>query len=138
MLAVLLASVAAAGAPAVKPAPAPVAGCQTRSCVKRVRVRNAKRLRAKRQRVWIKKEIRKVTPYSCSFGRAATPCYIVACESHGSWSAYNSSGAAGRYQIMPEWGRPWPIRSEADKLAHHRIAHRIYNGGAGASNWVCA
>lgn len=84
-------------------------------------------------------EIDALTPYDCgSAGRWAIPCYIVECESGYSWSAYNPSGAAGPYQIMPMWGRPWPIYSDYDKAEHHRIAASIWNGGAGASNWVCA
>lgn len=84
-------------------------------------------------------EIVAVTPYSCgSAGRYAIPCYIVACESGYSWSAYNPSGAAGVYQIMAEHGRPWPVYSARDKLVHHQIAYSLYSGGSGASNWVCA
>lgn len=75
-----------------------------------------------------------LTPY----GKWAIPSYIVACESGGSWSAYNSSGAAGPYQIMPEHGRPFPANSWREKMAHHRIAGDLYAGGSGASNWVCA
>ena len=82
---------------------------------------------------------RAVTPYDCgAAGRYAIPCYVVACESGYSWSAYNSSGAAGVYQIMPEHGRPFPIASKWDKLEHHQIAYRLWAGGSGASNWVCA
>ena len=80
----------------------------------------------------------RLTPYVCGFGRSAIPCYIVYCESGGSWHAYNPSGAASLYQIMPFWGRPWPVDSWADKMAHHRIASRIWAGGSGASNWACA
>lgn len=84
------------------------------------------------------KQRRSLTPYCCLAGqRWAIPVGIVACESGGSWSAYNRSGAAGPYQIMAMHGRPWPVTSEADKLAHHRIASRLYAGGAGRSNWVC-
>ena len=82
---------------------------------------------------------RSLTPYDCgAAGRYAIPCYVVACESGYSWSAYNSSGAAGAYQIMPEHGRPWPVDSRADKLAHHEIASRLWAGGSGSGNWVCA
>lgn len=84
------------------------------------------------------RQIASVTPYPGPNGtRWAIPWSIVYCESKGSWSAYNPSGAAGPYQLMPEWGRPFPVTSEADKLAHHRIAARVWNGGAGRSNWVC-
>lgn len=80
----------------------------------------------------------RLTPYSCgSAGRFAIPCYVVACESHYSWSAYNPSGAVGPYQLLG-WGAPFPVRSWADRMAHHRIASRLWAGGAGASNWVCA
>jgi hypothetical protein len=79
-----------------------------------------------------------VTVYMIGSQCIAIPAYIVACESGGSWSAYNPSGAAGIYQIMPFWGRPFPVDSVEDKREHHRIAARIWNGGAGASNWVCA
>ncbi|MGH2761392.1 MAG: hypothetical protein ACRDLD_02235 [Thermoleophilaceae bacterium] len=79
-----------------------------------------------------------VTVYSGLGGCWAIPAYIVACESGGSWGAYNGSGAAGPYQLMPMWGRPFPIADVVDKRAHHRIAARLYDGGAGASNWVCS
>ncbi len=101
-------------------------GCYSPSCTTRVRAKAAAR------------EIRKLTPYRCSFGRSAIPCYIVACESHGRWTAYNPSGAAGIYQIMGMHGRPWPVRSRTARLAHHRIAARLWAGGRGARNWECA
>jgi hypothetical protein len=79
-----------------------------------------------------------LTPYNCgSMGRFAIPCYIIACESGGSWSAYNPSGARGPYQFLG-WNVPWPVRSEADKIAHHRMGARLWAGGSGASHWVCA
>lgn len=82
---------------------------------------------------------REYLPYDCgAHGWWAIPCRIVACESRYSWKAYNRSGAAGPYQIMPEWDRPWPIESRADKEEHHKIAARLWNGDRGAGNWVCA
>lgn len=102
------------------------AGCNTRACVKRVHVKRDLRL------------IRHYTPYRCSFGRAAIPCAVVECESRGRWDAYNRSGAAGRYQLMPVHGRPWPARTVHARLEHHRIASRLWDGGAGASHWVCS
>jgi hypothetical protein len=69
--------------------------------------------------------------------RWAIPWRIVACESGGSWGAYNPSGAAGPYQIMAFWGRPFPANTAAARWAHHRIAARLWQGGAGASHWVC-
>jgi hypothetical protein len=88
--------------------------------------------------VYHRTRIRKAFAYYTPYGPYAIPGYIVACESGGSWSAYNPSGAAGIYQLMPEWGRPFPVRTWKDKLTHHRIAYDLYAGGAGASNWVCA
>jgi hypothetical protein len=86
----------------------------------------------------VREQIAALTPYNCgSAGRFAVPCGIVSCESGFSWSAYNSSGAAGPYQEMAMHGRPWPVRSLADQLEHHRIAARLWAGGAGASHWVC-
>ena len=79
-----------------------------------------------------------ITPYPGPNGtRWAIPWGIVACESHGSWSAYNPSGAAGPYQIMAMHGRPFPVRSAADRLRHHQIAANLWAGGSGAHHWVC-
>jgi hypothetical protein len=104
----------------------PNAGCDSRACVERV------------QRKAEARAIRRLAPYRCSFGRAAIPCYVVMCESRGHWDAYNASGARGPYQLMPMWGAPWPVRTRADRLAHHRIAARLWNHGRGAGNWACA
>ena len=81
-------------------------------------------------------ELRSIAPYKCgSHGRFAVPCSIVARESRYSWSAYNtSSGALGPYQFLG-WRVPWPVRSAADQIAHHRMAARLWAGGAGASHW---
>jgi hypothetical protein len=98
-------------------------GCRSKTCVLRVR---AKRFA---------KDIRAVTPYRCSFGRSAIPCAIVMCESHGMWTALNPSGAAGRYQLMPVHNRPWPVTTRQARLAHHRIAFRLYRA-SGAGPWV--
>lgn len=72
------------------------------------------------------------------YGPWSVPSYVIACESGGSWSAYNPSGAAGVYQIMPFWGRPFPVRSARDMAAHHVLAARIWDSGRGAGNWTCA
>lgn len=86
----------------------------------------------------IVREIRALTPYRGPDGRRwAIPFAVVACESGGSWSAYNRTSAAlGPYQLLG-WGAPWPVLTLRDKLAHHRIAARLWNGGRGAGNWVC-
>lgn len=78
----------------------------------------------------------RLTPYDCgSAGRFAIPCYVVACESGYSWSAYNPSGARGPYQFLG-WNVPWPVTSWADKMAHHRMARYLWNDSP--SHWVCA
>ena len=82
------------------------------------------------------RERHRVTPYDCKGGPSAIPCYITACESGDSYTAENPSGAYGRYQLMPEWwdhlGRK-PTPAEQDL-----IAADLWDGGAGAGNWVCA
>ena len=79
-----------------------------------------------------------VTPYPGPNGtRWSIPWRVVACESGGRWGAYNPSGAAGPYQIMAMHGRPFPVRTSADRLRHHQIAANLWRGGAGASHWVC-
>ncbi len=81
-------------------------------------------------------ELRAIAPYDCgSHGRFAVPCWIIARESRYSWDAYNSSsGARGPYQLLG-WRVPWPVRTAADRLAHHRMAARLWAHGAGASHW---
>lgn len=77
-----------------------------------------------------------ITPYDCgSHGYWAVPCYIIERESRYQWGAYNgSSGARGPYQFLG-WPVPWPVTSEKDKMAHHRMAAKLWNGGAGCSHW---
>lgn len=82
--------------------------------------------------------------WSATSGWSVIPCGVVECESHGLWSAYNDSGAAGRYQLMPEHGRSWPVLiyradgslreeiTEAHILEHHRIARSL-----GTGDWTC-
>jgi len=86
-----------------------------------------------RRREWRRDHL----PYRCGPGRAAIPCYVVACESGFDWGAYNSSGAAGWYQLMAEHGRRWPVGSWSDKKQHHKIALSLW-GGPNDSDWVCA
>ena len=77
-----------------------------------------------------------LTPYHGGGQRWAIPYRIVACESGGSWGAYNPSGALGPYQLLNK-GAPFPVRSAAARFTHHRIAANLWRGGAGASHWVC-
>jgi septal ring factor EnvC (AmiA/AmiB activator) len=75
-------------------------------------------------------------------GGWAIPYSIVLCESGGQNLPPNSAGASGYYQIMPAtwrlFGGSGPAAYLAGKGEQDAVASRIWNGGAGASNWVCA
>jgi septal ring factor EnvC (AmiA/AmiB activator) len=75
-------------------------------------------------------------------GGWAIPYPIVLCESGGQNLPPNSAGASGYYQIMPatwaSFGGTGPAAYLASKSEQDAVASRIWNGGAGASNWVCA
>jgi septal ring factor EnvC (AmiA/AmiB activator) len=74
--------------------------------------------------------------------RWAIPYAIVLCESGGQNLPPNSAGASGYYQIIPStwssFGGSGPAAYLASKGEQDAVASRIWNGGAGASNWVCA
>jgi len=87
------------------------------------------------------------TPSSAALGPApsggwAIPYAIVLCESGGQNLPPNSAGASGYYQIIPStwrlFGGTGPAAYLASKGEQDSVASRIWNGGAGASNWVCA
>ena len=75
-------------------------------------------------------------------GGWAIPYAIVLCESGGQNLPPNSAGASGYYQILPStwssFGGTGPAAYLASKSEQDAVASRIWNGGAGASNWVCA
>ena len=75
-------------------------------------------------------------------GGWAIPYAIVLCESGGQNLPPNSAGASGYYQIVPgTWrlfGGSGPAAYLAPKAEQDAVATRIWRGGAGASNWVCA
>jgi septal ring factor EnvC (AmiA/AmiB activator) len=75
-------------------------------------------------------------------GGWSIPYAIVLCESGGQNLLPNSAGASGYYQIIPStwrlFGGTGPAAYLAPKSQQDAIASRIWNGGAGASNWVCA
>jgi septal ring factor EnvC (AmiA/AmiB activator) len=75
-------------------------------------------------------------------GGWAIPYAIVLCESGGQNLTPNSAGASGYYQIIPStwklFGGSGPAAYLAGKAEQDAVASRIWNGGAGASNWVCA
>jgi septal ring factor EnvC (AmiA/AmiB activator) len=72
----------------------------------------------------------------------AIPYKIVLCESGGQNLPPNSAGASGYYQILPStWrgaGGSGPAAYLASKSEQDAVAARIWNGGAGASNWSCS
>jgi septal ring factor EnvC (AmiA/AmiB activator) len=75
-------------------------------------------------------------------GGWAIPYAIVLCESGGQNLSPNSAGASGYYQILPStwklFGGTGPAAYLASRAEQDAVASRIWNGGAGASNWVCA
>ena len=85
------------------------------------------------------------TPAGPTYGPSggwAIPYAIVLCESGGQNLTPNSAGASGYYQILPStwklFGGTGPAAYLASKGEQDAVASRIWNGGAGASNWVCA
>ena len=77
-------------------------------------------------------------------GAWAIPDSVVRCESGGQNLAPNSAGASGYYQIIPStWqayggGQYASSAYQATAAQQATVASRIWNGGAGASQWVCA
>jgi septal ring factor EnvC (AmiA/AmiB activator) len=75
-------------------------------------------------------------------GPWAIPWPVVQCESGGQNLPPNSATASGYYQIIDDtWhglGGSTPHAYQASKAEQDRLAARLWNGGAGASNWVCA
>jgi peptidoglycan hydrolase CwlO-like protein len=81
------------------------------------------------------------TPSFSSSGWAI-PYPIVLCESGGQNLPPNSAGASGYYQILPTtwrlFGGTGPAAYLASKAEQDAVASRIWAGGSGAGNWVCA
>ena len=75
-------------------------------------------------------------------GPWAIPYAIVQCESGGQNLPPNFAGASGYYQFMPAtWkglGGSTPNAYQAPKAEQDRLAARLWDGGRGARNWVCA
>jgi septal ring factor EnvC (AmiA/AmiB activator) len=75
-------------------------------------------------------------------GGWAIPNSIVQCESGGQNLPPNGAGASGYYQIIPStwksFGGGGPSAYLAPKSEQDAVARRIWNGGAGASDWDCA
>jgi septal ring factor EnvC (AmiA/AmiB activator) len=77
-----------------------------------------------------------------SSGGWAIPYAVVLCESGGQNLPPNGAGASGYYQIIPStWraeGGSGPAAYLAPKSEQDAVAARLWNGGAGASNWTCS
>lgn len=85
---------------------------------------------ARKQRWKTYAYIDRITPY----GKWAIPWPIVRCESGGSWTAANPSGAQGPYQLLGH-GQPWPVRTLQDKIRHHEIALSLWRS-SGSAPWT--
>jgi Transglycosylase-like domain len=75
-------------------------------------------------------------------GPWAIPWPIVQCESGGQNLPPNWATASGYYQMLDStWhglGGSTPHAYQAPKAEQDRLAARLYAGGSGAHNWVCA
>jgi hypothetical protein len=104
------------------------------------RVNLESRLRAVEAR--LAAEAARAASVSAPGGPWAIPSAIVMCESGGQNLPPNSAGASGYYQILPStWtgsGGSGPAAWQASKAEQDRVAASLWNGGRGASNWVCA
>ena len=84
------------------------------------------------------------TPAGPSYGAGGSwtiPSQVVQCESGGQDLTPNGAGASGYYQFMPgTWNHygGYSQAYQAPKSLQDQRAAQIWNGGAGASNWVCA
>jgi peptidoglycan hydrolase CwlO-like protein len=75
-------------------------------------------------------------------GPWSIPWPIVECESGGQNLPPNSASASGYYQMLDStWhglGGSTPHAYQASKAEQDRLAAKLWAGGAGAHNWVCA
>jgi chromosome segregation ATPase len=125
-------------------------GAQLQSAIARLQAQQAAAERAAEAAVAVTPTIVRggsATPVSTGptlgpSGGWAIPYAIVLCESGGQNLSPNSAGASGYYQILPStwklFGGTGPAAYLASKAEQDAVASRIWNGGAGASNWVCA
>ena len=76
-----------------------------------------------------------------AYGEWEIPTSVVMCESRGSWTTYNASGASGPYQLMPSWFNG-ELAMLQPRAAQHAKAAYLWNGGVntrsglGPQNWA--
>jgi hypothetical protein len=102
----------------------------------------AGRRRAERELRRIERQRLRAAAQSGPGGPWAIPWPVVQCESGGQNLPPNGAGASGFYQFMPDtWRRLGGSTAhayQAGKAEQDRLAARLWAGGAGARNWVCA
>lgn len=77
-------------------------------------------------------------PSSGRCGGALPSCSVMACESGGSLTARNPSGASGKWQIMPGTWNGYGGYSSADAAPEEvqdAKARELWAGGAGRGHW---
>jgi peptidoglycan hydrolase CwlO-like protein len=82
-----------------------------------------------------------VGPSYGSGGTWTIPSQVVQCESGGQNLTPNGAGASGYYQFLPgTWNNygGYGQAYQAPKSLQDQRAAQLWNGGSGASNWVCA
>jgi len=97
------------------------------------------RLKRKLEQRQYEAQIARLTPYPGPNGtRWAIPYYVVECESHGDWGAYNaSSGATGPYQMLPSTYGSVCETCDWSQPDQHLAAGRVW-ARSGGSEWACA
>jgi septal ring factor EnvC (AmiA/AmiB activator) len=102
----------------------------------------ASRRRAQRELDRLLAEQARATASRGPGGPWAIPWPIVECESGGQNLPPNEAGASGYYQMLPStWrglGGSTPHAYQASKAEQDRLAAKLWAGGSGARNWVCA
>ena len=122
-------------------------GSQLRSAISRVQAQQAAARAAAAQRAAAAaaQRVPATPPAPMALGPSGgwvIPYAIVLCESGGQNLPPNGAGASGYYQIIPgTWslfGGTGPAAYLASKAEQDAVASRIWDGGKGASAWVCA